>query len=146
MKLDDFFLETACNLGKKSKCVSKKVGCVIVKDGRIISMGYNGTPRGFKNCCDVHSENFNREKHHEWSNIYEIHAEMNSLLFAAKVGISTNGATLYSTLQPCNQCLKNIIQAGIVRIVYNGDYDKYIDNELISFMQEIGIKIEKYIP
>ena len=83
MTRDQFFMITAINLGKLSKCVSKKVGAIIVKNNRIISMGYNGTPRGVKNCCEIFDEsNFDREEHHQWSKNSEIHAEMNAILFA----------------------------------------------------------------
>lgn len=67
--LDNFFMNTALSLAEESKCVSFKVGAIIVKDNRIVSMGYNGTPQGFHNCCDVFDKNdFKREDHHGWSN------------------------------------------------------------------------------
>jgi len=86
-----FFLKTAYLLGKESKCVSKQVGALIVRDNRVISMGYNGTPAGYENCCD-HFPDYtkkDRDVHHKWSRIYEIHAEQNGIDFAAKHGVST---------------------------------------------------------
>jgi dCMP deaminase len=129
-----FFLKTAYLLGQESKCVSKKVGCLVVRDNRNISMGYNGTPAGYENCCD-HFINYNpiidREAHHEWSRIYEIHAEQNAIDFAAKFGLSIDGCDLYSILQPCDECLKSIIAAGIKKIYYMNSYDKAtLDNKL----------------
>ncbi len=124
-KLIEFFKDTALNLAKQSKCVSRKVGCLIIKDGRIISMGYNGTPIGYVNCNEVFNEHkFDREKHHEWSHKHEIHAEQNALAFAAKNGVPIEGCIMICTLEPCNDCLKLIIQSGINELYYINKYDK----------------------
>ena len=120
-----FFLKTAYLLGKQSKCVSHQVGAVIAKSGRIISTGYNGTPPGFTNCCEAFDKNkFDRESHHLWSKTYEVHAEMNAIAFAARYDIGIEGAEIYTILQPCDDCLKNIIAAGIKKIYYVLAYDK----------------------
>ena len=147
-QLDVTFLEVARSMSKLSHCQSFKVGSVLVKDGRVLSTGYNGSPPGHVNCDDLFpnraDSSFDREKHHQWSNLHEIHAELNAILFAAKEGISINGATLYCTLQPCLQCCKNIIQAGIVRVVYSDVYDKNsdINAELKEFLEESGLSVE----
>lgn len=120
---DKFFIETARLLSKESKCCSLQVGALIVKDNRIISMGYNGTVAGTPNCNELVGKEFNREKHSKWSDSHEIHAEMNALMYACQNGISTDGATLYCTHEPCDHCLKNIIQSGIKRIVFEFPYD-----------------------
>jgi dCMP deaminase len=141
--LDDFFMETAINLSKLSKCVSYQVGAVIVKDSRIISMGYNGTPANFTNCNEVFDkDNFEREKHHEWSNVHEIHAELNAVLFAAKNGIAINECTMYVTLRPCDQCLKNIIQSGIKKVIYLEEYDKQSKNN--DLLGNTSLIVKKY--
>jgi dCMP deaminase len=136
-------METAFRLSKKSHCVSKKVGAVLVKDSRIISMGFNGSFSGWKNCDNVFDQNnFNSDEHHHWSNVNEIHAEMNCILFAAKQGIETDGCTLYCTLSPCQHCLKNCIQAGISKIIFLVDYDRVeMDPGVLAFMKSKGIKI-----
>jgi len=123
--MKNFFLKTAYLLGQESKCVSKKVGALIVKDKRIISTGYNGTPPGYEN-CDMHfnSNDFNRDEHHAWSKLYEIHAEMNCIAYAAKNDIGINDSEIYCILQPCYDCLKNMIAAGIKKIYYVYSYDK----------------------
>lgn len=118
------FIEIAKVIAKESKCVSLQVGAVIVKDNRIISMGYNGTVSGSINCDKALITEFEREKHSEWSDAHEIHAEMNALMFAAKNGVATEGCTLYCTHEPCDQCLKNIIQSGIKKIIYLYPYKK----------------------
>lgn len=131
---DKFFMDITERTAEQSHCVSKHVGALLVKDGRIISMGYNGTPSGYVHCdryflydqtaisSDISVEEF-RSIHHKWSDIHEIHAEMNAIMFAAKNGISVNGATLYCNYFPCQHCLKNLIQTGIKRIVYKTEYD-----------------------
>ena len=146
---DKFFMDIAEKTSEQSHCISKKVGALIVKDGRIISMGYNGTPSGYINCNKYFSDkswmtqdNLWREHHHRWSEIHEIHAEMNAIMFAAKIGISIYGATLYCNYFPCQHCLKNIVQAGIKRIVYKSEYDlgEY-DFEFLEFIKS-NIEIE----
>jgi dCMP deaminase len=143
MKL--FFLKTALLLSQESKCVSYKVGCLIVKDKRILSTGYNGTAPGFPNCNTIfRKETFDREKHHAFSDKYEIHAEMNAILFAAKNDLSIDGCELYTTVHPCDQCLKNLIQSGIKKIYYVFDYDKAtINNELLGFIEIEKVESEE---
>jgi dCMP deaminase len=146
-KHDEGFLQIAEIFAGFSHCVSHKVGAVLVKDGRIISTGYNGTPPGYLNCDDkFDSECFDREEHHKWSNNTEIHGELNALLFSARNGISVNGATMYSTLQPCTQCVKNMIQAGISRIVYMKEYDKNkeMSDDIREFLVANGVKYEQF--
>lgn len=147
------FMQIAHTFAKQSKCVSFQVGAVVVKDDHIISHGYNGSPKGHTNCCDLHSRNvrpdlwiqntsFNpnpfeltverkwvlssggRAEHHEYSNKNEIHAELNAILFAAKHGLCIDGGTIYCTLSPCQQCAKCLTQSGIRRIIYDEVYDK----------------------
>lgn len=142
MLSDKNFINIARELSTASKCVSKQVGAVIVKDGRILSTGYNGTPAGHVNCCD-HWEGKYTSEHHEWSKTYEIHAEMNAIIWAAREGISIEGATIYVTLEPCSECSKNVIASGIKRIVYETPYE-HTHSELISkFIQDNGVSIEK---
>ena len=127
----NFFLKTAYLLGQESKCVSKQVGAVIVLNKRIVSTGYNGTVPGFKNCCDRFPEYdpaYSREEHHKFSSMYEVHAEMNAIAFAARNDIGIEGAEIYTILQPCDDCLKNIIAAGIKKIYYVIPYDKASEN------------------
>lgn len=124
-EMHDKFMKTAFLFADESKCVSHHVGAVIVKDRRIISIGYNGTPPGLPNCNEVfNGDSFEREKHHFWSKDNEIHAEMNALAFAAKTNIETEGADMYVTVSPCNDCLKNISMTGIKNVYYLYLYDK----------------------
>jgi len=142
MLSDSNFLHIAHEIASASKCVSKRVGAVIVKDGRILSTGYNGTPAGYTNCSEHWRGEYTKE-HHEWSKTYEIHAEMNAIIWAARKGISIEDATIYVTLEPCSDCSKNIIASGIIRIVYDKAYE-HTHSEIISrFIKDNGVTIER---
>ncbi|OCL84241.1 deoxycytidylate deaminase [Arcobacter porcinus] len=139
---DKTFINIAKEIAKSSKCVSKQVGAVIVKDGRILSTGYNGTPSGFQNCCDFWNNEYTKD-HHEWSKTYEIHAEMNAIIWAARKGIAIEGATIYVTLEPCSDCSKNLIASGIKRIVYDKSYEHTNSNVVSKFLKDNGVIIEQ---
>lgn len=127
-------------MASQSKCISKNVGAVIAKDGRIISTGYNGTPSGLPNCCDVaQSEGFgykysnkvemtDRAKHSTWSDQNEIHAEQNAIIFAAKHGLAVRDCIMYVTHSPCPNCCKLIAQSGIQTVIYDQLYDRSPSN------------------
>jgi dCMP deaminase len=129
-RLDTIFLNIAKEISTLSKCNRSKVGAILVKEGNIISMSYNGTPSGMDNCCE---ENNVTLKH-------VIHAEMGAILKAAKTGNSVNGSTLYLTLSPCLDCSKLILQSGIKRVVY---LTKYRNPEGIDFLKQF-IEVEQY--
>lgn len=132
-------MKTAFLFSEKSRCVSHHVGCVIVKDGRIISSGINGTPPGLPNCCEVFDINgFDREEHHIWSKNNEVHSEANSIAFSAKNDINIEGSTMYVTISPCNECLKLIIMAGIKNVYYLFKYDKDTLNPVL--LQNIKVE------
>jgi dCMP deaminase len=139
---DRNFINIALELATASKCVSKQVGAVIVKNGRILSTGYNGTPAGYTNCCEHWGDQYTSE-HHEWSKTYEIHAEMNAIIWAAREGISIKDATIYVTLEPCSDCSKNIIASGIKRIVYDKSYEHTNSDIITKFIKDNGVLIEK---
>ena len=142
MLSDKHFINIATEIASASKCVSKQVGAVIVKNGRILSTGYNGTPPGYTNCCD-HWDNQYTKEHHEWSKTYEIHAEMNAIIWAAREGISIDGATIYVTLEPCSECSKNLIASGIKRIVYKTAYEHTNSQVVSQFLKDNNVIIEQ---
>ena len=115
--------------GQLSHCERKKVGAIIVKDGMIISDGYNGTPSGFENPCE------DEEGYTKW---YVLHAEANALMKVAKSTNNMNEATLYITLSPCRECSKLIHQAGVKRLVY---LDEYKDRSGLDFLKDAGIEL-----
>lgn len=112
-----------------SHCTRKKVGCLIVKDGMIISDGYNGTPAGFDNSC----ENIDGETH--W---FVLHAEANAILKVAKSTNNCVDSTLYLTLSPCKDCSKLILQAGVKRVVFMTSYK---DTTGVDFLLNAGLDV-----
>lgn len=114
---------------ENSYCVRRQVGALIVKEGMIISDGFNGTPSGFENVCEDESGK---------TKPYVLHAEANAITKLAKSANSGDGATLYVTASPCLECAKLIIQSGIKRVVY---CDSYHTDEGIKLMERIGIKV-----
>jgi len=129
-KLDKTFINIAKEVGTLSHCTRSKVGAVLVKDGNVISFGYNGTPAGMDNTCE--ENNVTKDE--------VIHAEMNAILKAAKSGNAVDGSTLYLSLSPCQNCCKLIIQSGIKRVVY---LEGYRDLKPIEFLSKF-IEVEKY--
>ena len=122
LRYDRVYLKMAETWASLSHCNRKQVGALIVKDGMIISDGYNGTPSGFDNCCE------DGEGNTHW---YVLHAEANAILKVSKSTNSAQGATLYLTLSPCKECAKLILQAGITRVVFKNEYK---DNSGINFL------------
>jgi len=139
-RIDKFYLNIAELFASRSHCLSVQVGAVCVRDDRIIATGINGTPSGNKNCdeiFDVLKWEEHKVYHHDWSSLHEIHAEMNVILYAARHGIKLDGATLYSNIEPCIYCTKNLMQSGIVRIVYGKEYYRNKENkELQKFIKD----------
>lgn len=128
-RYDKAYLRMALTWAGLSHCTRKKVGAIIVKDGMIISDGYNGTPAGFDNCC----ENDQGETH--W---FVLHAEANAILKVAKSTNNCIGATLYLTLSPCPDCSKLVLQAGIRRVVYMKSYK---DTRGLDFLINAGLEV-----
>jgi len=121
---DEYFMEIAKIVSLRSNCMKRKVAAVIVKDKRIISTGYNGTPRGVKNCNEGGCPRCNSfaDSGASLGDCLCSHAEENSIVQAAYHGISVKGASLYTTFSPCLICTKMIINAGIQEVVFNLDY------------------------
>lgn len=140
---DETFLEIMRTIGKRSTCDRGRVGCIIVCDNKIISTGYAGSPKGLKHCDDEGHE-FKDVIHEDGSRtrhcIRTVHAELNAVINAAKLGRSTMGATLYCSMTPCRTCASAIINAGIVRVVAEKKYQDSTDSELL--FKKAGIKLE----
>ncbi len=130
LRYDKAYLRMAKTWSELSFCERKKVGAIIVKDGMIISDGFNGTPTGFDNCCEDENGNTN------W---FVLHAEANAILKVAKSTHNCKNSTLYLTLSPCKDCSKLVVQAGIERVVF---INKYKDTSGIDFLSEAGVKVE----
>jgi len=137
---DEYFMSIARVVASRSNCVKRKVAAVITKDRRIISTGYNGTPRGVKNCneggcprCNAFAEGGTKLDECLCS-----HGEENAITQAAYHGVSVRGGALYTTLCPCLICTKMIINAGLEEVVYNADYP--LGDVSLSLLREAGIK------
>lgn len=128
---DAYFMQIAHLVATRATCPRRSVGAVLVKEKRILCTGYNGAPRGLPHCPE-------EGPNHDWPTgcmraghcIRSLHAEQNALLQAAMLGVACEGATIYVTCQPCNACAKMIINAGIQRVIYEGDYPDDFSIEL----------------
>ena len=132
---DTYYMNIALVVATRSTCRKYKVGCVCVSaDDNIISTGYNGSARQSEHCTDrwTGDEEGFSEDHRPYADMYEIHAEMNTMLRARE---SAERSTLYVLLAPCHNCAKMIVQAGVSRVVYL--VEKYIES--IEYMRENGI-------
>ena len=125
------YLKLAREWSKLSHAKRMQVGAIMVKDGMIISDGYNGTPSGFDNSCEDSNGNTKPEV---------LHAEANAILKCAKHGTSCEGATLYITLSPCQDCAKLIHQAGIKTVIYK---EKYRYGDGLDFLKKCGVNVKK---
>ena len=138
---DEYFMEMASVAAKRSTCLRRSVGAVIVKNKQILASGYNGTPMGLPHCEEVgclrEQLKVPSGKCHELCR--GVHAEQNAITQAAYHGVSVKGATLYCTHQPCVVCTKMLINAGIERIVYANPYPDELAQEM---MGQSKIKIE----
>jgi dCMP deaminase len=138
---DEYFMSIARVVASRSNCVKRKVAAVITKDRRIISTGYNGTPRGVRNCneggcprCNAFAEGGTRLDECLCS-----HAEENTITQAAYHGVIVRGGTLYTTFSPCLTCTKMIINAGIEEVVYSAEYP--LGDTALDLLREAGVKL-----
>ncbi|MCQ2209153.1 MAG: deaminase [Paludibacteraceae bacterium] len=146
------FMDIAKCFATQSTCCRKQVGAVLVKNGRIISTGYNGTAAGHKHCNEI--ERFSladwnhvnldsslSAEHHKFSVENEVHAEQNVIAFAAKNGVSTDGCALYITLAPCSDCSKLIVAAGISEVYFLEEYDRCSSG--VNFLEASGLTVKQ---
>ena len=141
---DEYFMEMAELAGKRSTCNRRHVGAVIVKDNQVLATGYNGAPKGLANCyemgeCIRQKLNVPSGERHELCRA--VHAENNAIIQCAVNGVSCKGATLYVTFSPCTMCTKQIINAGIVRVVAKEIYPDGMAKEMI---EQSGIEFVLY--
>lgn len=129
LTLDKRYIRMAGIWAENSYCARRQVGALIVKNQRIISDGYNGTPSGFENIC---------EDENNVTKPYVLHAEANAITKIARSNNSSDGATLYVTASPCIECAKLIIQSGIKRVVYS---EKYRLEDGLELLKRAGIEV-----
>ncbi len=139
-----YFYSIAELTKERSNCIKRKVGCIIVKDNRIVSLGYNGTPQGMENCFSGGCERCNNLNIKSGENLDKclcLHAEENALLFVSKNDLLDSD--LYVTLIPCIGCVKKIIQCGIKNVFFGEYYTNCIDNFSIDTLNNNKICITK---
>jgi dCMP deaminase len=145
---DAYFMRIAHEVSTRATCPRRSVGALVVRDRRILATGYNGAPKGLPHCPPGGPDN-------DWPAgcmraghcIRTLHAEQNALLQAALFGVPTSGATMYVTCQPCNTCAKMIINAGIERVIYEGDYPDEFSKEIfrdakLEVLRLVGDRLE----
>jgi dCMP deaminase len=133
LKWDEYFMSIALLASCRSPCCRLHVGSVIVKDSRIISMGYNGFFSGLPHVSYI------RDNHEQST----VHSEVNAISDCAKRGVSTDNSTIYITHYPCINCFKTIVSCGIKKIIYLDDYKN--DELIINMATELGIVIEQLV-
>ena len=147
---DNYFIKIAKLTSERSNCIKRKVGSIIVKNNRILSLGYNGTPSGIKNCydggCKRCFEQFNSKKEYKGKDLdlcLCLHAEENAMLFISQNDL--HDSTIYVTLFPCVSCVKKILQCKIKRICFIENYNKELEDLTISILKENNIEVQKIV-
>jgi len=140
---DEYFMEITKLVARRSTCIRRQVGAILVKSRKILATGYNGAPAGLDHCIDVgclrQELNVPSGERHELCR--GLHAEQNAIIQAAFHGVSIRGATVYCTNLPCSICIKMIINAGIKNVVY---LDGYADGLSLELIQRSGVKLTKF--
>ena len=143
--IDEYFMDMAQLVSTRSTCIRRSVGAVIVKEKRLLSTGYNGSPKGTQHCekigCIRDQMNIPSGTRHELCR--GVHAEQNAVAQAAYFGVSVKDSTLYTTTYPCSMCAKILINAGIKEIVYN---EGYVDDLSKNLLAETDILVREYHP
>lgn len=134
-----YFINVCNETARLSTCASKAVGAILVRDKRILAIGYNGVPSGCQHCNKIHDPykmmvgEIYRDMHHKWSQRNELHAEQNLIAFCAKNNVNTNNTTLFVSISPCKHCAKLILASGIGVVYYLKEYDK--DSTGLDFLR-----------
>lgn len=126
---DEYFMQIARDVATRATCPRRSVGAVVALEKRILTTGYNGAPHGLPHCTEVGC------KMQDGHCIRTLHAEQNAIVQGALNGVTLRGATLYVTCQPCHNCAKMIVNAGIVRVVFDGDYPDPFAMELFEMAE-----------
>ena len=139
---DEYFLDIAELVSRRSTCRRRSVGAVLVKEKRILATGYNGAPSGLRHCLDLgclrEQNNVPSGERHELCR--GLHAEQNSIIQAALHGVSVKEATLYCTNHPCVICAKMIINAGVAKVIFQEGYSDQLSDEMLK---EAGVELCK---
>ncbi|OJA19564.1 deoxycytidine monophosphate deaminase [Rhizopogon vesiculosus] len=140
---DTYFMTLADLASQRSNCMKRRVGAILVRENRIVATGYNGTPRGVKNCNEGGCGHCNQTSLTDGTECLCLHAEENALLEAGRDRVGAN-ATMYCNTCPCLKCTIKIIQSGVKRVVYNLSYK--VDEASAQLFQEAGVDIFRHVP
>ncbi len=132
-RIENTYMEVAYSFAKLSYANRRQVGCILVKNEQVISFGYNGTPRGFDNTCEIN----------DTTKPEVLHAESNAITKVAQSTMGCGGAELYTTTAPCFSCSKLIIQSGISRVYYS---ETYRDMSGIELLEQANIEVIRIEP
>ena len=146
LTFDEIYMELAQNLSRKSHCVKAKVGAVLTKETRIVSLGYNGPPAGTHNCDEVWPET-GCPRDSKGSCSLALHAEQNAILYASKNNVAIEGCTLYVTLSPCLACARVIYTLGIRKVIFLSSYAEFKglpSDEGVDFLRKFGVEVFQY--
>ncbi|MBI5301909.1 MAG: cytidine/deoxycytidylate deaminase family protein [Chloroflexi bacterium] len=132
---DQYFMDITLDVSRRATCLRAQVGAIIVKDKRILTTGYNGAPKGLPHCLDEGCEVIDGHC------VRTLHAEQNAIIQAALHGISLEGGTIYTTHQPCHVCAKMIINAGLVHVIYAGNYP---DELAMKYLKTAGVRVDHF--
>jgi dCMP deaminase len=139
---DEYFLDIAKLVSRRSSCLRRSVGAVLVREKRILATGYNGAPTGLRHCLDLgclrEQNNVPSGERHELCR--GLHAEQNSIIQAALHGVGVREATLYCTNHPCVICAKMIINAGVAKVIFREGYSDQLSDEMLK---EAGVSVRK---
>ena len=140
---DEYFMEITRLVAKRSTCLRRHVGAVLVKDKMILATGYNGAPKGLPHCLDIGClrEELGVPSGERHELCRGLHAEQNAIIQAAYHGVSIQGATLYCTNHPCIICTKMLINAGIVKFIYEAGYPDELSG---GMLEEAGIEMIQF--
>jgi len=142
---DQYFMSIANVVASRSTCIRRQVGSIIVRDKRILSSGYNGAPAGLRHCLEIgclrEQKGVPSGQRHELCR--GLHAEQNAIIQAAVHGTAIKDSIYYVTHQPCVLCAKILINAGIKKIVFQGEYP---DPMALELFEEAGIELVHYVP
>ena len=145
---DDYYMQIAWTVSRRGNCIRRAVGALIVDELGIISNGYNGTPSGMRNCNEGGCPRCvsNAPRHEGYNMCLCIHAEQNAIILAARAGKGTAGKSLYTTLRPCLDCLKIIVQAGIYEIVYDWPFKltEELEETYQILLTQVGIRMRRH--
>lgn len=128
---DTYFINLLPHIASRSTCIRRKIGAVIVKDNRILGTGYNGPPSGLPHCATCRKDSKGYDSGTNQLDCYASHAELNAICHCAAHGVSVKGATIYCSVSPCSYCTKAILQAGLLRVVYEKEYPDALSLDML---------------